>query len=50
VRADSSVREHEKILQALRRRKPKEARQAMTEHILSSSRDFQAQVNVKPAR
>jgi GntR family transcriptional repressor for pyruvate dehydrogenase complex len=50
ARAESSVREHEKILQALRRRKPKEARQAMTEHILSSSRDFQAQISVKPAR
>jgi len=50
ARAESSVREHEKILQALRRRKPKEARQAMTEHILSSSLDFQAQVDVRPAQ
>jgi GntR family transcriptional repressor for pyruvate dehydrogenase complex len=48
ARADSSVREHEKILQALRKRKPAEARRAMTEHILSSSLDFQAQVDVKP--
>jgi GntR family transcriptional regulator, transcriptional repressor for pyruvate dehydrogenase complex len=48
ARADSSVREHEKILQALRKRKPEEARRAMTEHILSSSLDFQAQVDVKP--
>jgi len=48
ARAESSVREHQKILQALRKRKPEEARQAMTEHILSSSLDFQAQVDVKP--
>jgi GntR family transcriptional repressor for pyruvate dehydrogenase complex len=47
-RAESSVREHQKILQALRKRNPAEARQAMTEHILSSSRDFQAQVGVRP--
>jgi GntR family transcriptional regulator, transcriptional repressor for pyruvate dehydrogenase complex len=47
ARADSSIREHQKILLALRKRKPKEARQAMTEHILSSSLDFQAQVDVK---
>jgi GntR family transcriptional repressor for pyruvate dehydrogenase complex len=47
LRAESSVREHQKILQALRKRKPAEARQAMTEHILSSSRDFQARVDVK---
>jgi len=48
ARADSSVREHEKIVQALRNRKPEEARRAMTEHILSSSLDFQAQVDRKP--
>jgi len=48
TRAESSVREHQKILQALRKRKPELARQAMTEHILSSSLDFQAQVDVKP--
>jgi len=47
ARAESSVREHQKILQALRKRKPEEARRAMTEHILSSSLDFQAQVDVK---
>jgi GntR family transcriptional repressor for pyruvate dehydrogenase complex len=47
ARTESSVREHQKILQALRKRKPEEARQAMTEHILSSSLDFQAQVDVK---
>jgi len=48
ARAHSSVREHERILLALRKREPEEARQAMTDHILSSSRDFQAQVNAKP--
>lgn len=48
VRAESSVWEHEKVLQALRKRKPDEARQAMTEHILSSSLDFQAQVEANP--
>ncbi len=48
ARAESSVREHQKILQALRKRKPDEARQAMAEHILSSSLDFQAQVDRKP--
>lgn len=48
ARTESSVREHQKILQALRKRKPEQARQAMTEHILSSSLDFQAQVDVKP--
>jgi len=47
ARTESSVREHQKILQALRKRKPEESRQAMTEHILSSSLDFQAQVDVK---
>ena len=44
IRAESSVREHHKILQALRKHKPEEARQAMTEHILSSSADLQARV------
>jgi len=48
ARAESSVREHQKILQALEKRKPEEARQAMTEHILSSSLDFQSQVERKP--
>lgn len=47
ARAESSVREHRKILQALRRHKPDEARQAMTEHILSSSQDLQAHVHRK---
>jgi GntR family transcriptional repressor for pyruvate dehydrogenase complex len=49
VRAESSVREHQKILEALRKGKPADARQAMTEHILSSSRDLPAQADVKPA-
>ena len=44
ARAESSVREHQKVLEALRKRKPEEARQAMTEHILSSSVDLQPQV------
>jgi GntR family transcriptional regulator, transcriptional repressor for pyruvate dehydrogenase complex len=49
ARAESSVREHQKILLALRKRKPAEARQAMTDHILSSSLDFQAhQAERKP--
>lgn len=48
ARAESSVREHQKILQALRKHKPEDARQAMTEHILSSSIDLQSQVDRKP--
>jgi GntR family transcriptional repressor for pyruvate dehydrogenase complex len=47
ARAESSVREHETILQALREHKPAMARQAMTEHILSSSVDLQAQIDRK---
>jgi GntR family transcriptional repressor for pyruvate dehydrogenase complex len=47
VRAKSSVREHEKILQALRKHRPEDARQAMKDHILSSSLDLQAQVDRK---
>jgi GntR family transcriptional regulator, transcriptional repressor for pyruvate dehydrogenase complex len=43
-RAESSVREHDKILHALREHRPEEARQAMTEHILSSSGDLQAKI------
>jgi GntR family transcriptional repressor for pyruvate dehydrogenase complex len=49
ARAQSSVQEHEKILRALRRHEPEAARQAMTEHILSSSHDLQAGVDHKAA-
>jgi GntR family transcriptional regulator, transcriptional repressor for pyruvate dehydrogenase complex len=49
ARAASSVQEHYTILQALRKRKPDDARQAMRDHILSSSLDFQAQVDRKAA-
>jgi len=43
-RAKLSVREHKKILEALRKGHPEAARQAMTEHILSSSADLQKQI------
>ena len=49
IRAESSVREHHKILQALRQHKPEEARQAMTEHILSSSADLQPKIRERPS-
>jgi GntR family transcriptional repressor for pyruvate dehydrogenase complex len=47
ARAESSVQEHEKILRALCRHKPEDAKQAMREHILSSSLDLRAQVGRK---
>ncbi len=50
IRSESSVREHERILHALRRRQPEEARVAMTEHIISSSRDLEAQLETKARR
>lgn len=50
TRAESSVREHQKILQALRKRQPEQARQAMTEHILSSSLDLQTQIVRNPGK
>jgi GntR family transcriptional regulator, transcriptional repressor for pyruvate dehydrogenase complex len=49
ARAESSVLEHQRILQALRKHNPEDARQAMTDHILSSSLDFQAHVEGKSA-
>ena len=44
TRAALSLREHKKILQALRKGRAEEARQAMTEHILSSSADLQKHI------
>jgi GntR family transcriptional regulator, transcriptional repressor for pyruvate dehydrogenase complex len=37
---ESTVRDHKKVFQALRKRKPKQARTAMTEHIMGSYKVF----------
>ncbi|MEW5978434.1 MAG: FadR/GntR family transcriptional regulator [Acidobacteriota bacterium] len=42
AREEASIREHKRILKALQKKSPEEARRAMTEHILSSSKDLQA--------
>ena len=47
MRAKLSLREHSKILQALKRGKAEEARRAMVEHILSSSADLQRHIKSK---
>jgi GntR family transcriptional repressor for pyruvate dehydrogenase complex len=46
-RASRSVTQHKKILQALKKRRPEEARRAMREHILSSSADLRTRLNAK---
>ncbi|MBL8227037.1 MAG: FadR family transcriptional regulator [Bryobacterales bacterium] len=40
-RAEGSIAEHRRIADAIRKKKPKAARQAMTDHILSSSADLE---------
>jgi GntR family transcriptional repressor for pyruvate dehydrogenase complex len=40
-RAEGSIAEHRRIVEAIRKRKPKAARQAMSDHILSSSADLE---------
>jgi GntR family transcriptional regulator, transcriptional repressor for pyruvate dehydrogenase complex len=47
MRAELSLREHKKILEALRKGNAEGARQAMTEHILSSSADLQIHIREK---
>jgi len=48
TRAESSIGEHQKILQALAKHNAADAQQAMTEHILSSSVDLKAQQQREP--
>ena len=40
IRADSSIQEHQKILEAIIIHKPEKARKTMRDHILSSSKDL----------
>ena len=47
-RAESSISEHQKILQALAKHNAADAQQAMAEHILSSSVDLKAQQEREP--
>ena len=47
IRAKLSLQEHQKIVQALRKGHAEESRQAMTEHILSSSVDLQTHFKSK---
>jgi GntR family transcriptional regulator, transcriptional repressor for pyruvate dehydrogenase complex len=47
ARAEASVREHRKILQALRKGNPEQAKRAMRAHILSSSAALETQVSGK---
>jgi GntR family transcriptional repressor for pyruvate dehydrogenase complex len=46
-RAESSIREHRAILQALRKGQAEQAREAMTAHILSSSADLHQHIEQK---
>jgi len=48
LRARLSVREHRKILEALRNGDAEAARQSMTDHILSSSTDLQKHIALHP--
>ena len=45
--AELSLREHEKILEALRSSNPEQARSAMTAHIVSSSADLRANIGAE---
>jgi GntR family transcriptional repressor for pyruvate dehydrogenase complex len=47
-RAILSITQHTKILRALKKRRPEEARRAMREHILSSSADLRIHLATKP--
>jgi len=47
-RALLSVNQHSKILRALKRRNAEEARRAMKEHVISSSRDLRTRLKAKP--